>query len=149
MKPILFAILAVAILPVSHAGACSVYPYQGAESVLDGADLIFVGKAIRSQWDITGRAVEEPEELVTTTFRVRRVLKGAPGERIDIIHNFPITGNCGIAFAPGQTALVFAVCEEGRCATDIISMGLHLKEADRAKLLSLLNMKEPHPFEED
>ncbi len=142
-------VIAAFISLSSSAFACSPIGELTPQSLIEEADRIFVGTAVRSYWEVDNYSQDpddEPIEIVTTHFKVRKILKGPKTETIKIEHLFPIYGNCGVAFAPSETVLVMARHVEGGDFTDIILLGQSLSKEQRGELLTLLNIEEPKPF---
>lgn len=83
----------------AQAQNCSCTKYESAQQFVQFNDVIFKGKAIasKSQYGVT-----------TTTFQVLEALKGEPGKSVAVSHPAPGKSCGGVAFAPGQTALIVA-----------------------------------------
>jgi hypothetical protein len=97
------ATLLIAAAIASAAGtalACSCRPYSSAAEQLESAALAIKARALETKATQDG--------WLATRFEVIDVLKGDKASHYVIEHRQPTGANCGIAFAPGETALVFA-----------------------------------------
>lgn len=94
--------------PVFPAGACSC-PVASVAQHMEAASTVFVGVATESR--------EEAGGLVAA-FRVERVYKGAPDDRVDVTTSRDGAA-CGVPFVGGRSYAVFARDEAGALTTDL------------------------------
>ena len=98
----LFSGLAIVALLAAPAAAqdCSCTTYQSVEQFVQFNDAIFKGKVVSSK---------NEHGIATTTFQVLEALKGELGPQTAVTHPAPGPGKCGgVAFEPGQTAVIVA-----------------------------------------
>ena len=77
------------------AHSCSPLTELTPQKLIQEADRIFVGTAVRSYWEIddySRNSDDIPVEVVTTYFKVRQLLKGPKAKTIKIEHFFPVYG---------------------------------------------------------
>lgn len=118
-RPLLFALSAALALfaaaPAAQA-ACACTHYASAQQFVQFNDVIFKGKAVgsKTQYGVT-----------TTTFQVLEKLKGAPAKSVAVTHP-ALTRECGgIAFKPGQIAVIVAQGMPEDLATSSCQIGAY------------------------
>lgn len=95
---ILAAIVAVFALP---ALACSCVQFSSARDQLRAADVMFIGRAVRSERDWFNR------NTIYTTFTVEESLKGDVPRRVRVVQNDRTT--CAVqSFEPGARVMLLA-----------------------------------------
>lgn len=105
VKHALVALLGLAGL-MGPATACDCGRAESAAAQAAGATVIFKGTARK-----TVHSDEEGSDTVYTIFAVTEALKGDPGAEAYISHPAVVDMNCGVDFADGEDALVFAYAE--------------------------------------
>ncbi len=105
---LIYVIIAAFIAQITFAHACDCMRPSSIEDQIDGADLIFVGKATKTVLAPYENTTDFP--IYETTFTVVEVLKGETEQRVAILHNKSVVGvsNCGVTFKAWDQFEIFA-----------------------------------------
>ncbi|MGE3302798.1 MAG: hypothetical protein AB7M12_06760 [Hyphomonadaceae bacterium] len=100
-RTLLLALFLLALAaPAAHAQAnCRCTTYQSVAQFVQFNDVIFKGKALSAKTEYG---------VTATQFQVLETLKGEPAATVAVSHPAPGTSCGGVAFKPGQTALIVA-----------------------------------------
>jgi hypothetical protein len=126
---VFLAVFALLFFNTAPALACSCVHYGSARAHLRQTDLVFIG------------IVQSTERIaqgdMRTTFLVSETLKGEARRTMVILHNDGAGGMCGIMFAPGGRAMVFANERDGLFYTSACNAPRFDEARYRAALLPL------------
>jgi hypothetical protein len=109
---LLALVLVLAMVPLSHANACSCIANTDPRDRLAAAEGAFIGELVgRRETGLLGSIISSGRDVVYT-FEVAEVFKGDLGQRVDV-HSAAGGGSCGFEVAPGEAVGVLLYRHQG------------------------------------
>ena len=101
-----FFLFGALLISTSGVMACSCGPILSPEHHIESSEYVFLGIAGATIQNTNQKNPYEPSKV--TEFEIIDLLKGAAASKINIYHDQPDGGNCGVSFISGEKHRIFA-----------------------------------------